>query len=267
MRIAIGVAYDGRTFAGWQSQPGGNTIQDRLEAALTAIANAPVRATAAGRTDAGVHATGQVAHFDTEAERPETAWVRGVNAQLPEAIAVQWARVVEAEFHARYSATSRTYAYVLYNHPVRPSVFGGRTGWFHLPLDVDRMRAAAGALVGEHDFSAFRSAECQAKSPVRVLMRTAVARQGEYVVFEFTANAFLHHMVRNLVGCLVHVGKGAHPPEWVAEVLAGRDRRRAAPTFGPEGLYLTRVTYPARWNLPRFAPMLPLFPEPRPDIP
>jgi tRNA pseudouridine38-40 synthase len=258
MRIAIGVAYDGRGFAGWQSQPGGATIQDRLEAALAGIANAPVRATAAGRTDAGVHATGQVAHFDTAAERPETAWVRGVNAQLPEAIAVQWACAVDAEFHARYSATSRTYAYVLYNHPVRPAVFNGRTGWFHLPLDVERMRAAAGALLGEHDFSAFRSAECQAKSPVRVLTRATVARRGDYVVFGFTANAFLHHMVRNLVGCLVQVGKGAQPAEWVGEVLGGRDRGRAAPTFGPEGLYLMRVTYPERWHLPRFAPMLDL---------
>jgi tRNA pseudouridine38-40 synthase len=258
MRIAIGVAYDGRPFEGWQSQPGGNTIQDRLEAAVAAIAGAPVRVTAAGRTDAGVHATGQVAHFDTAAERPESAWIRGVNAQLGEAIAVQWARGVDAEFHARYSATSRTYAYVLYNHPVRPSVFDGKVGWFHLPLDVQRMRAAAAALVGEHDFSAFRSAECQAKSPVRMLTAAAVERHGEYIVFEFAADAFLHHMVRNLVGALVHVGKGASPPEWLAEVLAGGDRRRAAPTFGPEGLYLTRVTYPERWSLPQFAPMLPL---------
>jgi tRNA pseudouridine38-40 synthase len=259
MRIAIGVAYDGQGFAGWQSQPGGGTIQDRLEAALAGIANAPVRATAAGRTDAGVHATGQVAHFDTAAARPESAWVRGVNAQLPETIAVQWACAVDGEFHARYSATSRSYAYVLYNHPVRPAVFNGRAGWFHLPLKVERMRAAAGVLRGEHDFSAFRSAACQAKSPVRVLERATVARRGDYVVFEFTANAFLHHMVRNLVGCLVQVGKGAQPIEWVAEVLGGRDRSRGAPTFGPEGLYLTRVAYPGRWNLPRFAPMLDFF--------
>jgi tRNA pseudouridine38-40 synthase len=261
MRIAIGVAYDGRGFEGWQSQPGGNTVQDRLEAALAAIAGGPVRATAAGRTDAGVHATGQVVHFETAAERPETAWVRGVNAQLPDAIAVQWASPVDGEFHARYAATSRTYAYVLYNHPVRPAVFNGKAGWCHAPLDVPRMRAAAGGLVGEHDFSAFRSAECQAASPVRALTRAAVERRGEYVLFEFTANAFLHHMVRNLIGCLVQVGKGSHPPGWIAEVLAGRDRSRAAPTFGPEGLYLTRVTYPERWSLPRFAPMLPLLCE------
>jgi tRNA pseudouridine38-40 synthase len=266
MRVAIGIAYDGRGFEGWQAQPGGNTIQDRLEAALAAVAGAPIRVTAAGRTDAGVHATGQVAHFDTAAERPQTAWVRGANAQLSDAIAVQWAAPVDAEFHSRYAATSRTYAYVVYNHPVRPAVFSGKTGWFHLPLDVPRMRAAAGALIGEHDFSAFRSAECQAASPVRALTRAAVERRGEYVIFEFTANAFLHHMVRNFVGCLVYVGKGAYPPEWVAEVLAARDRRRAAPTFGPEGLYLTRVSYPGRWGLPRFAPMLPFFCEPRPEF-
>ncbi len=266
MRIAIGIAYDGRGFEGWQSQPGGNTVQDRLEAALAAVADAPVRLTAAGRTDAGVHATGQVAHFDTAGERPETAWVRGANAQLPDAIAVQWARPVDGEFHARYAATSRTYAYVVYNHPVRPAVFAGKTGWFHLPLDVARMRAAAGALVGEHDFSAFRSAECQAKSPVRELMRAAVEQRGEYIVFEFTANAFLHHMVRNLVGCLVYVGKGAHPPEWIAQVLAGRDRSRAAPTFGPEGLYLTRVAYPEHWSLPQSAPTLALFSAPRAEF-
>jgi tRNA pseudouridine38-40 synthase len=257
MRIAIGVAYDGRPFEGWQSQPARNTIQDRLEAALAEIAGAPTRATAAGRTDARVHATGQVVHFDTEAERAESAWVRGTNSHLPDAIAVQWACEVDGEFHARYSATGRTYAYILHNHPVRPAVFAGKVGWFHLRLDVDRMRAAAQRLLGEHDFSAFRSAECQAKTPVRMLERATVEQCGEYLVFEFTANAFLHHMVRNLVGSLVYVGKGAYPPEWLAEVLAGRDRSRAAPTFSPDGLYLTSVRYPERWKLPPFAPMLP----------
>ncbi len=258
MRIAIGIAFDGRAFDGWQSQPSGNTVQDRLEAALAGIASAPVRVTAAGRTDAGVHATGQVAHFDVTVERPETAWVRGVNAHLPESIAVQWSCAVDDEFHARFSATSRSYAYVLHNHSVRPAVFAGRVGWFHLPLDVEAMRAAATQLAGEHDFSAFRSSECQAKSPVKTLHRIAIARHGSHVVFEFTANAFLHHMVRNLVGCLVQVGRGARPVAWPTEVLASRDRARAAPTFGPEGLYLTQVTYPERWQLPRFAPMLAL---------
>jgi tRNA pseudouridine38-40 synthase len=257
LRIAIGVAYDGRPFAGWQSQPSGNTVQDRLEAALAAIGGAPVRLAAAGRTDAGVHASAQVAHFDTDALRPESAWVRGTNAHLPAAIAVQWACEIAPEFHARYSATARTYRYVLYNHPVRPSVLAGLVGWFHLPLDAEAMRAGARHLVGEHDFSAFRSAECQARTPVRTLERVAVERHGDYVVFELVANAFLHHMVRNVVGALVYVGKGAHPAEWLRELLAGRNRDRAAPTFGPEGLYLTEVRYPGRWQLPPFAPMLP----------
>jgi len=258
VRIAIGIAYDGRPFTGWQSQPSGNTVQDRLEAALAEIAGAPVRVTGAGRTDARVHATAQIAHFDVIASRPESAWVRGTNAHLPEAIAVQWACGVDDEFHARFSATSRGYTYVLYNHPVRPAVFAGKVGWFHLPLDVDAMRAAAGALLGEHDFSAFRSSECQAKTPVKVLHRVAIERRGDHVVFELTASAFLHHMVRNLVGCLVQIGKGAQPADWLTEVLESRDRARAAPTFGPEGLYLTSVAYPKRWNLPRFAPMLAL---------
>jgi tRNA pseudouridine38-40 synthase len=258
LRIAIGIAYDGRPFEGWQSQPSGNTVQDRLEAALAEIAGAPVRLTAAGRTDAGVHATGQVAHFDAPAARPESAWVRGVNAHLPDAIAVQWAHAVDDEFHARFAATSRSYAYVLYNHPVRPAVFAGKVGWFHHELDLEAMRMAAAHLVGEHDFSAFRSSECQAKSPVKTVHRVAIDRRGTHVVFEFAASAFLHHMVRNLVGCLVQVGKGARAPGWVAEVLASRDRANAAPTFGPEGLYLTAVAYPERWHLPAPAPMLAL---------
>jgi tRNA pseudouridine38-40 synthase len=258
MRIALGIAYDGSPFEGWQTQPSGDTVQDRLEAALAAIAGTPVRVTAAGRTDAGVHATGQVVHFDVAVERPDSAWVRGTNAHLPEQIAVQWACVVGDAFHARYAATSRTYRYVLYDQPVRPSVFAGKAGWCHLPLDLHAMRAAAERVVGVHDFSAFRSAECQAKSPIRSMERVAIERRGEYLVFEFTANAFLHHMVRNLVGSLVYVGKGAHPPDWLNEVLASRDRTRAAPTFGPEGLYLTAVNYPSDWRLPAFAPMLGL---------
>jgi tRNA pseudouridine38-40 synthase len=258
VRIAIGIAYDGRPFNGWQSQPSGNTVQDRLEAALAEIAGAPVRVTGAGRTDAGVHATAQIAHFDVIASRPEAAWVRGTNAHLPEAIAVQWARGVDDDFHARFAATSRGYTYVLYNHPVRPAVFAGRVGWFHLPLDVAAMRAAAGTLLGEHDFSAFRSSECQAKTPVKVLHRVAIERRGDHVVFELIASAFLHHMVRNLVGCLVQIGKGARPIEWLTELLESRDRAYAAPTFGPEGLYLTAVAYPERWHLPRGAPMLAL---------
>jgi tRNA pseudouridine38-40 synthase len=256
LRVAIGVAYDGSPFQGWQSQPSRNTVQDRLEAALTEVAAQPVRITAAGRTDAGVHATSQVVHFDVDVVRPQSAWVRGTNAHLPDAIAVQWACGVDDAFHARYAAASRTYSYVLYNHAVRPSVCARKVGWFHLPLDLDAMRAGAQHIVGEHDFSAFRSAECQAQSPVRRMERIAIERRGDYILFQFTANAFLHHMVRNLVGCLIYVGKGAYPPMWLGELLAARERARAAPTFGPEGLYLSAVVYPPRWQLPPFAPML-----------
>lgn len=250
MRVALGIEYDGGGFCGWQTQPGGCAVQDRLEGACAAIAGTPVKTVCAGRTDAGVHALGQVVHFDCEVERPESAWVRGVNALLPAAMAVTWARPVDGEFHARFSALSRTYRYVLFNSPVRPAADHGRVGWFHLPLDVARMREAAACLVGEHDFSAFRAAECQAQSPVRTLHEATVEQSGPYAVFEFRANAFLHHMVRNLVGSLVYVGKGKHPPQWIAEVLNGRDRAAAAPTFDASGLYLARVEYDPHWGLP-----------------
>jgi tRNA pseudouridine38-40 synthase len=225
-------------------------VQDVLEAALAAIAGAPVSVTAAGRTDRGVHALGQVVHFDTEAARPDSAWVRGVNALLPDSVAVLWCHQVEAEFHARYSAASRTYRYKLLNRAVRPALAAQHVGWFHLPLDVDKMRDAAALIVGEHDFSAFRSSECQAKTPVRTLHALEIQRNGECIDVVARANAFLHHMVRNIVGTLVYVGKGKHPPAWAQEVLMSRDRSRAAPTFGPEGLYLERIHYDARWGLP-----------------
>lgn len=256
-RIAIGLSYDGSAFEGWQSQPSGNTVQDHLEAALAAVAAEPVRVQGAGRTDAGVHASAQVAHFDVNVERPDSAWVRGANAHLPEGIAVQWACEVAQEFNARFSAMGRSYIYVLYNHAVRPALQAKQVGWFHLPLDEAAMQRAANLLLGEQDFSAFRSAECQAKHPVRVMEEARVTRHGPYVVFRFRANAFLHHMVRNLVGSLVYVGKGAHPPEWLGEVLASKDRGRAAPTFSPAGLYLSGVQYPDAWRLPAFAPMIP----------
>jgi tRNA pseudouridine38-40 synthase len=259
MKIAIGVSYNGGDFDGWQSQPSGRTVQDHLERALAGIAAHPVRLVAAGRTDTGVHALAQVGHFETEAERPLQAWVRGANSTLPASIAVQWAQGVPDAFSARYSATSRTYRYLLYCHAVRPAVLAGRVGWFHLPLDLEAMQAAGRLLLGEHDFSAFRSSECQAKSPVRNLRRLGVAQRGPYFIFDFTADAFLHHMVRNVVGCLVYVGKGSHSPEWIADVLAGRDRSRAAPTFAPHGLYLAEVRYGPEWNLPGFPPIMPFF--------
>ena len=250
MRLALGVEYDGSRFCGWQTQPQGCAVQDALERALAEVADAPVETICAGRTDAGVHALAQVVHFDTGAERPDTAWVRGVNALLPPACAVSWSRPVPPDFHARYSAVSRSYRYLLLNHPVRPAADHARAGWFHLPLDLEKMLRAARLLIGRHDFSAFRSAECQSRTPVRTLARLDIFRHGDYVVFDLCANAFLHHMVRNIVGCLIYVGKGKYPPEWLGEVLAGRDRARAAPTFEASGLYLARVEYDARWGLP-----------------
>lgn len=261
MKIAIGIEYDGSSLHGWQSQPSGATVQDHLERALASIAGEQVRLAAAGRTDAGVHAVAQVAHFETVAKRPESAWVRGVNALLPQAVAVQWAVPVADEFHARYCALSRTYRYILCNRAVRTGLQHGRVGWFHQPLDLSAMRTAADYITGEHDFSAFRSSECQAKNPVRTLRKWVVERHGAHLSFEFTANGFLHHMVRNIIGCLVYVGKGKHPPGWLGEVLASRDRRNAAPTFSPDGLYLAGVEYAPDWKLPAFAPRLIFFPE------
>lgn len=257
MKIALGVAYDGAGFEGWQSQPSGKTVQDHLERALGRIAGVQVRIVGAGRTDAGVHACAQVAHFETDAERPVSAWVRGANSLLPAAIAVQWALAVPQAFHARYSATGRSYRYVLYGHPVRPSLAAGHCGWYHAPLDLESMRRAAAALVGEHDFSAFRSSQCQAKTPVRTLRSAQIAQRGPYLMFDFSANAFLHHMVRNMVGSLLYVGAGKHAPEWVAEVLASRDRRLAAPTIAAAGLYLAAVSYSDGWGLPVFSRMMP----------
>jgi tRNA pseudouridine38-40 synthase len=249
MRIALGLEYEGSRFCGWQSQAGGGAVQDAVEAAISQVADAATRVVCAGRTDAGVHALAQVIHFDTQAVRPDSAWVRGVNAHLPAGVAVRWAQPVADEFHARFSARGRRYRYLLLNRPERPGLMSGRVGWFHRPLAADVMCEAAALLLGEHDFSAFRAVECQAKSPIKTLRRAAVVRHGELLVFEFEASAFLHHMVRNLVGALVYVGKGAHPPAWIGELLDGRDRARAAPTFEACGLYFAGVDYDPVWQL------------------
>jgi tRNA pseudouridine38-40 synthase len=208
--------------------------------------------TAAGRTDTGVHATGQVVHFDSEAVREESSWIRGTNSNLHPGARVVWARGVPDDFHARFSARSRTYRYLLLDQPVAPAVLRGRVGWYHRPLDVAVMQAGLAALRGEHDFSAFRDAQCQAKSPVRTLHEAEVVRRGQLIAFTFRANAFLHHMIRNLVGSLVYVGAGKHPPGWIAELLASRDRTTAAPTFMPDGLYLDAIEYDAAFGLPAF---------------
>jgi tRNA pseudouridine38-40 synthase len=250
VRIALGLEYDGAPFTGWQSQPHGNTVQDVLERALLSVAGVPIRTICAGRTDTGVHALAQVVHFDTDVVRPESAWVRGVNANLPPAVAVRWARPVGDEFHARFSARARSYRYLLLNHPVRPALMHDRAGWYHGPLDVDAMKVSSLCLLGEHDFSAFRAAECQAKSPVKIIQHLSIVRQNDLITFDLTANAFLHHMVRNLVGALVYVGNGRHGPEWVEALLAGRDRSKAAPTFDAAGLYLVGIDYGPDWPLP-----------------
>ncbi len=250
MRLALGLEYAGTSFTGWQSQSDGRAVQDALEGALAGIAGAPVRTAAAGRTDSGVHATLQIVHFDTEAGRPHTAWIRGVNSHLPDTVAVRWAQPVADKFHARFAATARHYTYLLSAHAVRPALLAGRVGWYHRPLDVAAMGEAARALSGTHDFSAFRAAECQAQSPVKTLAFVGVTADGEYVRFDFSANAFLHHMIRNIVGALVYVGAGKAPAGWIAELLAARDRTRAAPTFAADGLYLTGADYDAKWGLP-----------------
>jgi tRNA pseudouridine38-40 synthase len=251
MRIALGVEYDGKPYCGWQSQAEGLTVQDTLQAALSQIAASAIQVIAAGRTDTGVHALEQVIHFDTGAVRPLTAWVRGVNALLPDSIVVRWAHAVPDEFHARFSAQGRSYRYQLINRPVRSAVHAGRAGWFHAPLDIAAMQEAAQCLLGEHDFSAFRASQCQAKSPVKCLNSLDIYNDGEMLVFDVSASAFLHHMVRNLVGCLVYVGKGKYPASWLKEVLESRERRLAAPTFAPDGLYLRRIQYDAKWGLPQ----------------
>ncbi len=250
MRIALGIAYDGSLFCGWQSQPSGCGVQDVLEAAIASIAEHTIRVHAAGRTDTGVHAYGQVVHFDTHSVRPLSAWVRGVNAHLPGTIRVEWAHEVSEEFHARFSAFQRSYQYLLYNAPVAPALMATKAGWFHLPLDLSAMAEAAAYLVGEHDFSAFRASECQAKSPIRVLQKSEVLTVGKYFVLSFSANAFLQHQVRNMIGALVYIGKGAHPPSYMRELLEKRDRTLSPPTFSPCGLYLTGVGYDKKWGLP-----------------
>jgi tRNA pseudouridine38-40 synthase len=258
MRIALGLEYDGSAFAGWQTQPAGTAVQDALERALAAFAGSRLATICAGRTDAGVHATYQVVHIDTVLERPRAAWVRGVNAHLPAAVAVRWSRAVPDDFHARYSASGRRYDYWLLNDPQRSPLARARVGWVFRPLDEAAMHESAQRLLGRHDFSAFRAAECQANSAVRELRQCEVQRFGRLIRVRVTANAFLHHMVRNLVGALVYVGLGRKPPHWPAQLLAARDRTLAAPTFAASGLYLTHVQYDPVFDLPSPVEALPL---------
>lgn len=250
MRLALGIEYDGSIFWGWQTQPSGMTVQDRLESALKVFTGKPHLTVCAGRTDRGVHALCQVVHIDTDIQRENISWVRGTNSYLDPRIRVLWAQPVSDDFHARYSALSRTYSYLLLNDTVDAGLMKFRTGWFHLHLDEVCMRETASCLLGEHDFSAFRAAECQAKTPIRTIKKITIDRAGKNVIFTFVANAFLHHMVRNMVGSLIYVGSGRQPMSWLRTVLESRDRKLAAPTIAPDGLYLTEVEYAPDHNLP-----------------
>ncbi len=256
----MGLSYRGTAYQGWQSQPGGRTVQNQLEDALARFAAAPVRTVCAGRTDAGVHALNQVVHLDAPVAREPFSWVRGTNRFLPPDIAVQWCRPVAADFHARNHARGRRYRYLLIEAPARPALADGLVGWVFRPLDGAAMRAAAALLVGTHDFSAFRAAGCQAASPVKTLRALAISRHGACWRFDFDASAFLHHMVRNIMGCLVAVGSGRQPARWMGEVLAARSREAAAPTFGPEGLYFAGPYYDPGFALPEHVPAMDWLP-------
>ena len=254
MRLALGVSYNGQAYQGWQSQLSRQTAQDQLELALGKFAGQRISTLCAGRTDAGVHGLMQVVHFDTPLERVSSSWVRGTNAFLPRDMAVEWAQVVPQEFHCRASALSRRYAYIVMESPVRPSLDAGRVGWSFRPLNLLAMQAAALHLLGEHDFTSFRASACQALSPVKTLQRIDISQRGAYWRFEFEANAFLHHMIRNIMGCLIAVGYHKYPPEWVKDVLLARNRDAAAPTYSPDGLYFLGPRYAPHWGLPERTP-------------
>ncbi|TKB49850.1 tRNA pseudouridine(38-40) synthase TruA [Ferrimonas sediminicola] len=262
MRVALGIEYDGSRYYGWQRQREVVGVQQRLEEAISVVANHPVEVSCAGRTDAGVHGTGQVVHFDTDAIRPERAWTLGLNANLPEDIAVRWAQPVSDEFHARFSATARRYRYIIYNHRYRPAILGRGVSHYYHHLDERLMHQAGQQLLGENDFSAFRAVQCQSKSPWRNVHQLSVSRRNHFVIMDIKANAFVHHMVRNIVGSLMEVGKGEQPVEWIAELLAGRDRNLAAATAKAEGLYLVEVDYPDQFGLPKSQPGPLFLPDP-----
>lgn len=293
-RVALGVSYLGCVYKGWQSQPDGGTVQDTLEAALAEFATKPIKILCAGRTDAGVHGINQVVHLDTDIARAPFSWVRGTNTFLPKDIAVQWAAEVPSQFHARNSAIGRRYAYILLQAPVRPALESGRVGWVFRPLDLAAMQEAAAHLIGEHDFSSFRSSMCQSPTPVKLLREIRITRsplpsrpaqaasfdghlpdvypeagqgpmsaldgRGAYWRFDFEGQAFLHHMIRNIMGCLLAVGTGIRPASWVQDVLAARRREVAAPTFAPDGLYFLGPTYDPVWGLPNVTPALAWLP-------
>ncbi len=251
MRIAMGVEYDGSGYQGWQAQEHTpNTVQGVVQLALARVANHPVEVICAGRTDAGVHATGQVIHFDTPAMRPQRGWLLGTNSHLPSSVAIRWVTIVDEAFHARFKAQRRRYRYIILNRQTRPALLHGRVTWERRRIDVGLMQQAATALIGTHDFTSYRAVACQARDPVRTLTRLTVERRGDFVLLEVEANGFLHHMVRNLTGVLLAIGAGERPVVWAAEVLAARDRTAGGVTAPPHGLYLSGVEYPDQFQLP-----------------
>lgn len=254
-RIALGIEYDGSCYCGWQVQDHSPSVQEKVEQALAKVAAHPVRVSCAGRTDTGVHALGQVVHFETDAMRETHAWVLGSNANLPDNITVLWAKPVSAEFHARYSAIRRQYRYVIFNRRLRPAILAKRVSWEYRPLKVERMQEAAQYLVGEHDFSSYRALACQAKSPIRVLHRLEISQQGEIVMLDLEANGFLHHMVRNIAGVLLKIGAGEAEPIWAQEVLELRDRTQGGVTASPHGLYFVTAYYPEQFSIPALLPL------------
>lgn len=250
VRLVAAVEYDGSGFSGWQRQRHTGSVQEAVERAISRVADEAVEVTCAGRTDAGVHATGQVIHFDSGARREERAWVMGGNSHLPDSVRLLWVRPIDPDFHARFSALARGYRYVILSRPLPSALHRQRVAWTYKPLDAARMHEAGQALLGEHDFSAFRAAGCQARHAVRRISRLQVSRHGDYLYLDIEANAFLHHMVRNIAGSLMAIGAGEQPLEWIGEVLAGRDRTLAAATGPAAGLYLVKVSYPERYRLP-----------------
>lgn len=259
MIIAVGVEYLGTQYCGWQRQQHSPSVQECVEDALSKVANHPVRVYCAGRTDTGVHATGQVIHFETESVRPEKAWRMGGNAHLPDDISIQWAQSVADDFHARFSAISRRYRYVILNAKARPAILSGQVTWIREPLDEQKMHQAVQSLMGEQDFSSFQAASCQSPTPFRNVFNAKVERKNEFVVLDITANAFLHHMVRNISGSLIEVGRGNQPPDWITHLLSVKDRTQAAPTAAPDGLYFVQANYPGHFGLPKRTSSLWLF--------
>lgn len=249
MKIALGIEYNGSKFHGWQAQNDVMTLQATLESALSKVANEPIKVVCAGRTDAGVHATNQVVHFESQAKRKTDAWILGTNSYLSSSMSVQWAKEIDDSFHARFSALSRRYQYLIYNKPVRSSLFSAFSTWINYPLDEKKMALAAKTLIGEHDFTSFRSADCQSKTPLRHVFAATVSRREDFVILDIVANSFLHHMVRNIMGVLIEIGSNRKDTSWCLELLEAKNRKLASKTAPPQGLYLTGVRYADTYNI------------------